>query len=349
MRGLASKKKWALALMGAVTAGVVLAGCVGPAPSEDDDNDLGNDSSSQLVDDAKSEGTVTMYNAFAPGQSDAIARGFEEKYGITVDVLPVHTTGSLITRFSEETTAGAASADLLIVGENGVFESNPTWFAELSAEDIPGLEAVPEQYQSERNVAVEIVALIAIISNETPANEMPKTWADLLDSTWADNMVLTDPRGVPAYLGWADALDERYGSDFLSDLADQNPTFTSSGATGAQQVAAGEKGISTPTSFSQLNGLESVAHGAFLSDPYLGYAIFGGVAEKASSPAAARLLLSYVISEEGQTIINGDAGKAISVLPNIPGSITAPLDLLVVNPAKADKRRSSLLDALGLD
>jgi iron(III) transport system substrate-binding protein len=143
-------------------------------------------------------------------------------------------------------------------------------------------------------------------------------FTDLLDPSLRGRIGVLRP-GSPAAIDWYLWAQERFGSDFLTKLAAQKPriyvsTVPMQQALGSGEIAAG--------SFIGTSIKDLIAQGAPITfklpsrpwnTPY--YAM---ILKKAAHPAAAQLLADYLLSREGQAIINKDAG---AVLKNVPDTL----------------------------
>ena len=329
-----------------ITLSTLLAAC-GSSASKSPSSQGGNSAENSLVAQARAEGQVTLYCAMSSSQCGDVAKDFEGKYGITVNVLPTYTTGALETRFLTEAAAGSVQDDVFMPGENGIFSTHSDLFLPVNTGNVEGLQAVPGKYKGKNYVVANIPPMVVVSAKSIPETQAPQKWTDLVDPKWKGKIVLSDPRGVPAWLGWLYLMEQHFGPSFLQKLGQQNFTLVASGGTGAQQVAAGEKSLAFPAVYAHISGVEAADRASLFGNPGAGFAINVAVARKASHPAAARLLLSWIISRAGQEAINGHAYRGISVLDNIPGAVVPPPGFTLVDTEGAQQHRDELLKAIG--
>jgi iron(III) transport system substrate-binding protein len=148
-------------------------------------------------------------------------------------------------------------------------------------------------------------------------------------------------------MAWVYLMRRWYGDEFLKGLAAQNPTWTQSVVPGAQSLASGAAGLQIPAIHAVI--LTLIGQGAPIKeltpDRTTGVETLAAVTAEAPHPNAARLLLNYVLTPEGQAVLNANS---TSPLPNIPG--TMPLPSQYVSPPIADAaaQADQLTSLLGL-
>jgi iron(III) transport system substrate-binding protein len=304
-----------------------------------------------LVKAAQKEGGITLYSSSDVAQSKALLAAFKKKYGIPGTFLRLPTT-PLLQRFATELDGHADQADVLSVSSPIPYRDHPEWFAPLDAKAVPNLAGWPSKWVS-GNTMVWSTDLISVAYNtsQVPKGQVPKTWQDLLNPKWKGKVVLDDPRSADNYMAWLNTLERIAGADFIRKIPGIDFKLTSSGANGAQMVAAGAYAMNWPTFQAFSNTL--IKKGApiaviGLTDPTLVSARQIGIVSKAPHPNAARLFLSWVLSREGvratcaaspETVVADPDGK----LGCIPASNPQPIEFV-----NSDARRHQLLSELGL-
>jgi iron(III) transport system substrate-binding protein len=161
--------------------------------------------------------------------------------------------------------------------------------------------------------------------------------------------MLIDPRNTISAMGWCYLMRQTYGEDYLRKLAGQAPKLVASTVPGAQQLAAGSAALLIPGVHSSIAPL--LANKAPVADvtPSVtcGVEAVGGVAAKAPHPNAARLLLNFLMTPEGQQAQNGGSG-ASSVLPNIPDTPPLPSGYVSSNLKDVQAAGPQLLELLSI-
>ncbi|HZD40840.1 MAG TPA: extracellular solute-binding protein, partial [Terriglobales bacterium] len=135
--------------------------------------------------------------------------------------------------------------------------------------------------------------------------DVPRHYTDLLDPKWKGKLGLNRNN----YMFIAALLDfygKEKGEEFLRKLAGQNPSVRSGGTLTATLVGAGE----LPIAFSvNANNVEDVKQKgspvdwARLEDPLYGEPHPAAVMAHPRHPNAARLVVEFAISKEGQTLM----------------------------------------------
>ncbi|MBI4527849.1 MAG: extracellular solute-binding protein [Deltaproteobacteria bacterium] len=134
--------------------------------------------------------------------------------------------------------------------------------------------------------------------------EAPKTWEDLLDPRWKGKIGL-DGQDFELYLGLRKKWSEEKAQAFLKRLAKQDVQFYAGHTLLAQLVAAGE----LPLAWVFAHRAESMkSKGAPIEwvsnmDPIIVTLGPIGLGARPQHPNAAKLLIDYVLSREGQQLI----------------------------------------------
>ena len=147
---------------------------------------------------AEPSGTVMLYSSLKEKQLVAVKEAFEAKYpGIVMDYYQAG-TGKIKTKIATEQQAGQVAADLLWVGD----ASDYLTFKEqgiLEAYVSPESEKVPAAYKDEDDLycgARLVVMGMAYNTQNVTEEEAPKHWKDLLNETFRDQIIMTDPDRV---------------------------------------------------------------------------------------------------------------------------------------------------------
>lgn len=264
-----------------------------------------------LIDAARKEGSVTWYTAQIIGQLvRPIVDAFGKKYGIAVN--PVRADASdTVLRIASEGAAGKIQAD--------VFDGTSTapalkrlglvlkWQPD-AAGHLPPQFVDHEGYWVANNLYVQNPAFNTSL---VPRGTEPRTWADLLDPKWRGRMVIAGTSSASAGAGFVGVvlmdMGEDKGMDYLRKLAKQNiATLDVAARAVVDQVIAGEYAI----------GLQVFNHQSVISarqgapvdwipwNPSLAVLSVAGVTKGAPHLNAGKLLLDFLVSEEGQKIFS---------------------------------------------
>jgi len=304
----------------------------------------------KLVDAARAEGFATLYAGLTPIQANALATGFSKFYEIPVRIQRL-VTGQLTARFAAEQAANANAADLVIQSDQ-LFVTDGArkgWFMQIGRDELPSLRAWPAQSWVQGCSAPVVLLPWGFTYNtrKLTGDNQPSSWEDLLKPAYRGQIILTDPSSTPSLLVNIAFLQQTFGDDYLRDFAKQAFTLIPSLVPGLQQLAAGEKTLLVQT----VPGADAelIKQGAPLKTvipgKHGGFAQYASVAAKAPHPNAAKLLLDFILSREGQQILAKDAGY--SILGPLEGSLPGnPFALIDWEQMMRD--RAHLLGLLGL-
>jgi iron(III) transport system substrate-binding protein len=293
---------------------------------------LGTQEPPALVKAAQAEGSIMLYSSEDESTQKATLAAFEKKYGIKGSFIRFP-TGPLMQRFNTENDAGKVQADVVSVSSTVPFTMHADRFAALTPQAIPNLAQWPKA-QVKGNFLNHTMDVVALVYNtdQLKASEVPKTWADLANPKWKGKFLLTDPQVADNYMGWLDAVERSQGTALLRRIATQDYKVTQSGASGVQQVAAGAYLFNAPTftAFSRsLIAKRAPIAIQYLTNPTVISARSIGIAAKAPHPNAARLLVNWLLSDEGvrtycsyiKTSVFGDPKGVHGCLPFRDGEL----------------------------
>ncbi|POM57399.1 ABC Superfamily [Phytophthora palmivora] len=127
----------------------------------------------------------------------------------------------------------------------------------------------------------------------------PATPADLTSPQYANKIASSYPHDDDAVLFLYTRYVEKYGWDWVSQLAQQNVSFNRGSNVAGELVDSGEKLIGVGTGGSG-STIEFVGGNG---TDYLSWGQRVGILSKAKHPAAAKLFMNWAISEEAQTSV----------------------------------------------
>lgn len=307
----------------------------------------GATSDTALAEAAKKEGRATLYAVSDPDLTQRMVAAFKARYGIDVDVERLG-AGPLGQRYQAEAEAGKVVADTVVVSDPEFIEAanSKGWLAKIDS--LPALSEWPkDQWNGYSAIVNQAFYTIAYNTNLVRTADAPKDWPDLLEAKWKGQMILSDPRISLGLTQWLYLMRQTYGDDFLKKVTAQNPRIVTSSVPATQQLAAGAAAVFFPEVHSVV--LSNVAQGAPLAESFPDLVPQSGtlaaVSAKAPHPNAARLLMSFYMSMEGQTILNKDGW---SVVPNVPGTRPLPKKITNVDPKAATAAKDQLFGLIGI-
>jgi iron(III) transport system substrate-binding protein len=281
-----------------------------------------------LIAAAKKEGEVVWYTTLIVNQLvRPLAAAFEKKYGVKVRFARANSTQTAL-KVLTEAKAGKVQCD--------VFDGTNTaevlrkddlvlkWLPP-AAKNYPAHLVDPDGYWIATNV---YVLTPAYNKSLIKPGSQPKTYADLLDPGWRGQMTWngsTSTSGGPGFIGSVlKSMGEARGMDYLRKLAAQKLVNRSASARKVlDQVVSGENAIA----------LQIFNHHAVISankgapvdwipmEPATVVLQVASVARAAPRPNAGKLLLDYMVSDEGQRLFQ--KANYLPANPKIPAKTPA--------------------------
>jgi iron(III) transport system substrate-binding protein len=258
------------------------------------------------IEAAKKEGKVSYYTSTPVNAANEIAKRFEAKYGIKVELFRSGGEATL-QRFQTEVSAGKVMADVLTI-------TDPSAFRQLAKKNL--LEPFkPANWEKVPDVAKDPEALwvaqrlnlanISFRKDKVQAADVPKKWSDLLDPKFKGKLVHPDPNYTATAAMAVGYLSKTYGWDYYEKLAKNDVMIVQGAAQVETALTSGERLIAAEASDSytwrdRVKGqpVEAVfpEDGVFLI-PAPSAVIKGG-----PNPNAAKLLAEFMLSDEVQPL-----------------------------------------------
>jgi iron(III) transport system substrate-binding protein len=269
--------------------------------------------SQQLIDAAKREGKVVFYTSIELQAAERIGKAFQAAYpGIAVQV-ERNGAERIFQRLAQERGSGIHAADVVEASDMTalLIWKREGWLAPFVPVDVA--EKWPaDQRDPDGCFATErfMLAPIAYNTKLVKAEDAPKGYGDLLDKKWTGKIVKAHPGYSGTIMTVTFELSRALGWDYFQKLAQQRVMQVQSAADPPKKVAAGERAIMAdggeyPTlQIREQGGPIQVVY-ASEGTPMIPGGM--GLMKDAPHPNAARLLVSYVFSREGQQLLNDTA------------------------------------------
>ncbi len=263
----------------------------------------------ELYKAAKAEGQVMFGGAIKEENEQKLMAVFEQRFpGIAVKYTR-RSTEPMVQLIEAERRANRVSFDLLNLTEPG---DVVRWVKQgfLASVPIPDTDKMlPETY--DRNglyTAVGVTPMLGIYSTRVlKPNEAPKSLKELVtDPRWKGKVVISRPvRGGTSSGALMNVVDA-VGRDFLKTARDRDILLTLGNEAAIASVISGERPVSWGVS--GYRAIEAKAEGSPIElivwEEGVALAQFLGVVPaKAPHPNAARLLLRWLMTPEGQDLI----------------------------------------------
>lgn len=261
----------------------------------------------ELYEAAKAEGGLIWYVSQTTTEfADGMCALFKERYE-GVDCNVVRASGQVVfQRIQQELQAGALQADVMSTNDEGqmLYLKEQGALAQFAPENlehmVPMLRkmADPENYWITSGVSPLVIAYNTDLVSE---EEAPKSWTDLHDPKWMNQIAIGHP-GFSGSVGlWTVMIDDLYGWDFFEKLEKNKPQIGRSVVDGHNLVVSGERSVA----LAPLSLVESDANRRglpiapiFPEDGALLPPSATGVMEAAPHPNAARLFVNFLLGPE---------------------------------------------------
>jgi iron(III) transport system substrate-binding protein len=293
----------------------------------------------KLVEEAKKEGKVVVYAAYSATDANVFKAAFEKKYPFIRFEYFRAGKDKLLAKYLTEVGAGQFLPD---VYQSSIFPVTTLLQRHLLGKYLsPERAAYADTLKDKEGywTAVYLNAMtIAYNTRMVKPNEVPKSYQDLLLPKWKGKIGM-DLNKTEWYAAMLQLMGEEKGKKYMEALSKQDVQARDGNTITGQLLVAGEFPLvisQYPTSVEELKKLGAPIDWVPL-EPHFVYSIVIAMTAKQSHPAAGRLFVDFVLSEEGQKVMRSlsriPARK--DVLPDPPNLIQGH-KLLVVNPASSE-------------
>jgi iron(III) transport system substrate-binding protein len=254
-------------------------------------------------------GKVMLYSSMQEAQLQAVKEAFEKAYpGITMDYY-FASGGKVLTKMTTEAQGGQIAADVVWLGDPCDYEGFKAngWLEKYSSPEenhIAKAYIDPDGYYTAGRLVTMGIAWNTTLVKDS---EAPKTWNELLDPKWKNQIIMTDPDQASTTKYWMTAMmqSEKYGEAFFQALYN-NGTKLESGTTATHnRVADGSYKIGICLDYvsanliaegSPMNFHFTTADVVTMTSPV---ALIKGCA----NPDNGKLLIDFLLSKAGQEVL----------------------------------------------
>ncbi len=258
---------------------------------------------------AEPSGKVMLYSSMQEAQIQAIEQAFEAKYP-SVDMEYYYAGGGkLVTKMTTEAQdGGQIASDLVWLGDPSDYEAFKAngWLEKyVSPETDHIAEAYrdPEGYYTAGRLVTMGIAWFIGVEEE----DAPKTWNDLLDPKWYNQIIMTDPSQSSTSKYWMAAMMQspKYGPDYFQALKDNGIELESGTTAAHNRVADASYQVGICLDYVSAN---LIAEGSPMMFHYTTedvitmtspIALIKGCANEENG----KLLMDFILSKEGQEVL----------------------------------------------
>jgi iron(III) transport system substrate-binding protein len=155
------------------------------------------------------------------------------------------------------------------------------------------------------------LSVIGYNTNMVKSEEAPKSFADLLDPKWVGKIVKAHPGYSGTIMTATYQISRDLGWEYLEKLAKQRVLQVQSSADPPKKLALGERAIMADGNEYNLIQMKEKGEPVEIVYPAEGSPLIvgpSGVMKDAPNPNAAKLLLSWMFSQEGQQLLVDHGG-----------------------------------------
>jgi len=287
---------------------------------------------------AMAEGKVMLYSSMQEAQLQAIKEAFEAKYpDVTMDYY-FASGGKVITKMSTEAQAGQIEADLVWLGDPSDYEGfkKAGYLQQYTSPEIDHIAAEyvdADGYYTAARLVTMGIAWCTLDGIGIAEADAPKTWNDLLDEKWKNQLIMTDPAQSSTSKYWMAAMmqSEAYGEDYFRKLQ-ANGLELESGTTATHNVvAAGSYQVGICLDYVSASLIEE---GSPLGFHYTNSDVVTmtspiGLIANCANPDNGKLLYDFILSKEGQEVLV--ANNLVSVRDDVDQGVIDTAAIAAIN------------------
>jgi iron(III) transport system substrate-binding protein len=214
-----------------------------------------------------------------------------------------------------------------------------------------GVDAFPAGFKDKDGYYYGLRATVNVIAYNTKlvsANEVPKTWKDLLDPKWRGKLVTAHPGYSGVIATHVLALVHLHGWDYFKQLAQNKLMLVQSAVDPAGVVASGERLVAVNGGDYYYYQMKKKGNPIEVVYPKEGVPLVvspTAIASFAPHPNAAKLFTDFTFSRELQQVM-ADSEGLYTGHPEVKYPTDKPklseLKLLTVNPEELEKRNEEI-------
>jgi iron(III) transport system substrate-binding protein len=294
----------------------------------------GADRDARLLENARKEGSVVLYTSLAPTESGPLGKAFEQKTGVKVEIFRT-ISEKVVQRALTEARAKRFAFDVVetngpemeILAREKVFSDfHSPHLADLPAGAIPAhRQWIPDRVN---------FFVVAFNTAKVKREEIPRNYRGFVDAKWKGRIGIeaTDAEWMATLVKlWGEAP----GMAYFRSLAEMKPDVRKGHVLLAELIAAGEIPVGLTVYNSNAESLKR--RGAPIDwlpvEPVVGRPQGIAVARNAPHPHAALLFADFVLSPEGQELLNSMGRVPVSTkvktdLNRFPYTMVDPITVL---------------------
>jgi iron(III) transport system substrate-binding protein len=275
----------------------------------------------QIVAAAKREGAVTIYSSQNPIYLADFAKKFEERYGIKVTVNR-QIDSVLVQQLTAEHGAGRVNGDIYITATKahllGAQQSQNRWATDAVGPALYAKAFDREIFAKPLKGVIVGINVNCIGWNTSQWNTRITDFRQVVNSRLKGRIGVIAPSAfsIIDFYRW---IEENYGRNYLPQLAELEPKIYTSALPMTQAIASGEIAVGI---FAATSALDLKQQGAPIDCTVVkgnktwNISWQGIVLRRAPHPNAAQLVFNYMLTREGQSLVQKRLGSPLKGVPN---------------------------------
>ena len=277
----------------------------------------------RVVAAAKKEGRVSFYGSTPVQAGQRILAGFKKAHpDIAIDYVRL-SSAEMLSRVEQERASGVDGADVWLSAEVLWFQTRDKE-GKLLKPNGPSAADWPQKYWRGQGVVAIGIEPFVMVYNTKMVATAPKRYADLLTPDFKGRIGANE-LAASSVVAWYDWMEKTQDRDYLTKLKALNVKLYAGAVGTSQAIASGEiaatPGTATVTTVKPL--MDQGAPINFVRPiPAFGFEYAAAAFGWSKRPNAALVLMDYLMSVEGQTLLYG-TGEGASPRTNILGAMPA--------------------------
>ncbi len=272
---------------------------------------------------AHTEGVLAVASS-APGENfQKFMAAFKAKYPFLDIATGFYSgpTGRVLARVGAEIDAKRLSFDVMLAA-NAAAWIEMTRQGKIMHYASPEFAVYPAGSKMDGFwAAAQAIGVIPVYNkNQLAPADAPKSWLDLLSPRFADGKLAIQNAAAGTQFNQTYLLERALGADFESKLAAQHPVVMATGAQMTDAIVRGEILIGASLDHWRAFTPEAKQAGLVAIYPVEGLPLTlapVGILAGAPHPNAAKLFLDFILSQDGQRLLNTELYGMYSMRPDV--------------------------------
>jgi iron(III) transport system substrate-binding protein len=287
-----------------------------------------------LIEGARKEGKLALATSVSAANFPEFLEAFTKKYPFLDATTGLYSApaGRVMARVDAELQSGNVTMDVLHVANVAPY-LDMTRKGQLLQYRSPELDAYPPEALDGAGywAAGRVVGVImAYNKNFLPPDKAPKSWADLLKPEFKGKKMIIQNAAAGTQFNQTYMLEKELGLDYLKKLAAQQPVIMATSGQLKDALIRGEALVGATVDHWRAFESDAVKAGVVAVYPTEGMPLAiapVAILKAAPHPNAAKLFVDFMLSEEGQTLINNEIMATYSMRKGMkPPEGQLPLD-----------------------